>query len=499
LQNQTTDGLGALSAGWRALRDHAWRFPALSVLVVIPCVWHRRIEAGDLGSHVYNAWLAQLIERGQAPGLFLQHQTNNILFDVLMLHVANVAGFGVAEQVVVGAFVLIFFWGVFALITASTGRLAWMLTPVIAMLAYGYVFNMGFMNFYVSIGLGCVGLALVWNGRGSREWPVAVLFALLAYVAHPLGFLWLVALGSYVNVRRWLRGEWKLLAPVAAIVLLAGIRLVLHFYHEQWHVDWGDISRYKLTGADQLVLYGGRYWVIAWCASVFGAICCLAELWPRRRDPDTWRNLRLPAELYFLAFFATLMLPENLKLSMYAAWIGLLVSRLTVLTAVMGLCLLGIFRLGKWQIAGFGILAAVYFSFLYRDTSALNRVEVNADAALSTVPYGTRIIPMIYGDPNWRVEFIGHLADRACVGRCFVYSNYEPSSKQFRVRVNRDSRIATDSADDAEDMQAGSFEISEGDLPLKQLYQCEASDWTKLCLRDLKEGDNTGDVGRTVP
>src|SRR5262249_52154204 len=42
---------------------------AVSVLLLIPCFWHRRIEAGDLPSHVYNAWLAQLIGQGQAPGL----------------------------------------------------------------------------------------------------------------------------------------------------------------------------------------------------------------------------------------------------------------------------------------------------------------------------------------------------------------------------------------------------------------------------------------------
>jgi hypothetical protein len=141
----------------------------------------------------------------------------------------------------------------------------------------------------------------------------------------------------------------------------------------------------------------------------------------------------------------------------------------------------------------------VYFSFLYQDTAALNRVEDHADSLLATLPYGTRVIPMIYGDSQWRIEFVGHLADRACIGRCFVYSNYEPSSRQFRVRVTPGSPVASASSDDAEDMQAGSFEISDSDLPLKQLYQCDVNDWTKLCLRDLAAGDNTGDVGRRAP
>ena len=50
----------------------------LSVVLVIPCLWHRRIESGDLASHAYNAWLAQLIEKGQAPGLYIAKQWKNI-------------------------------------------------------------------------------------------------------------------------------------------------------------------------------------------------------------------------------------------------------------------------------------------------------------------------------------------------------------------------------------------------------------------------------------
>ena len=74
------------------LRQHKLRVTVLSALLVIPCFWHRRIEAGDLASHVYNAWLAQLIEKGQAPGLYIVHQWNNVLFDVSLLQTANVVG-----------------------------------------------------------------------------------------------------------------------------------------------------------------------------------------------------------------------------------------------------------------------------------------------------------------------------------------------------------------------------------------------------------------------
>src|SRR5229473_2424070 len=115
----------------RFLRQFKLRVLLLSAVLGVPCMWHRRIEAGDLASHVYNVWLAQLIEKGQAPGLYLSKQWDNILFDVALLRVANLAGFAAAQKMVVSICVLIFFWGVFAFVGALTERPPWSLTPCI--------------------------------------------------------------------------------------------------------------------------------------------------------------------------------------------------------------------------------------------------------------------------------------------------------------------------------------------------------------------------------
>jgi hypothetical protein len=96
----------------------------------------RGIEAGDLGSHVYNAWLAQLIERGQAPGLYLVTKWSNVLFDLAIGWTTEWMGLPEAEKLVVPIFVLIFFWGCFALISAASRKPAWYLTPAIAMLTF---------------------------------------------------------------------------------------------------------------------------------------------------------------------------------------------------------------------------------------------------------------------------------------------------------------------------------------------------------------------------
>ena len=93
------------------LKQYWLRLLIISAAVLTPCFWQRRIQAGDLGSHLYNAWLAQLVARGDVPGLWIARQWNNVLFDLLLLHLGNIAGLHAAEKISVCTAVLIFFWG----------------------------------------------------------------------------------------------------------------------------------------------------------------------------------------------------------------------------------------------------------------------------------------------------------------------------------------------------------------------------------------------------
>jgi hypothetical protein len=484
----------AVGNALRFLHRHWLRLLTVSVLVIVPCLWHRHIEAGDLGSHVYNAWLVQLIAKGQAPGLYVATPWNNILFDVTFVRVANWVGFATAEKAVVSGCVLIFFWGVFAFVGAVADQAPWMLTPCIAMLSYGYSFNMGFMNYYLSIGLGCLCLALLWR-NGSRNWILALPMVVLVTAAHPMGLVWVLGVIAYRLIRPALPGALKLAVPLAVVVACSALRwfarrsttLIADFYHAE---------PFRAIGVDQLVLYGTRYEFLGWVAMLFGITCFVWDAVARPKGPDYWKRLELPLELYLILFCAASFAPENLRLSIQSAWVGLLVSRLTTISAIVGLCVLGCMRPRKWHLLGFAVVSVIFFAFLYQDTRKLNRMESNAEALLSKLPPGTRIVPNIFVDPDSRIAFVVHLADRACVGRCFVYSNYEPSSNQFRVRLAKGgSWIASDSPDDANDMQGGGYEIQRADLPLKLLYQCDRADWTNLCLLDLAAGQITGTFG----
>jgi hypothetical protein len=480
------------------LRESKLRSVFLSVVLVIPCVWHSRIEAGDLASHAYNAWLAQLIEKGQAPGLYLARQWNNVLFDWVLLHTANHVGFSVAQKIVVSACVLIFFWGVFALVSAITERPPWFLTPCIAMLAYGYSFNMGFLNYYLSIGLACFSLAFFRRGMGI-DWVYGVLLLPFVLLAHPIGFVWLIGTLAYIEIRKRLLGWWKLLLPLAAVASFLALYFYLLRHVAKFIVDWDRGPFYLYNGADQLALYGQRYFWLAGVLFLFGVFCVAFDAYALHGEIGTWKCFALPFELYLVTFCATALLPENLRLSLYSGWIGLLGSRLTTITAIFGLCCLGSLQPRKWQTAGFTACAVVFFGFLYQDTKWLNRLEANAESLVHALPIGTRVIPTIWAPVGSRVAFVGHVVDRACIGHCFNYANYEPSSRQFRVRVRPGSPVATDSSDDSEDLSAGEYEVQDEDLPLKQIYQCDASDLTKLCIRDLQSGEKNGRIGCHPP
>src|SRR6201999_1305098 len=173
-------------------------------------------------------------------------------------------------------------WGVFAFISAVADEPQWILMPCIATLAYGYAFNMGFMNYYLSLGLGAFCLSLVWPIKGwegkSADWIVAVFFLVLAWLAHPIGCLWALCTILYVAVHNRLTGWRKLAVPGASVIALLLFRWYLH-HRVELAADWNSgLPFWQSTGADQLMVYGDRYETLAWAALAFGLVCVLIEV-----------------------------------------------------------------------------------------------------------------------------------------------------------------------------------------------------------------------------
>lgn len=465
----------------------------LSGCLLIPCFWHRHIQAGDLGSHSYNAWLAQLVERGEAPGLYLARQWQNVLFDYVLFYLIKLAGFALGEKLAVSLCVLIFFWGVFAFFRSATHRAPWLLSPLIAMICYGYVFHMGFMNFYLSVGLACFGLAMLWNGT-ARGWLGALLLSVLVLLAHPLGLLWLAGVALYRFAWQHTAGLVRSSLPFLVASGLWAVRWYVKL-HPLYEADWADPPFYQWNGSDQFRIFGVAYDYLAWGLVLMGLVFLVIELWQHGRDASFWKGRRLLLELYGIAFCAVAFLPEDLRPDPGGSWIGGLATRLTLLCTIFAGCFLATLRPKLVHFLGSAACAAVFFALLFRDTGFLDRLEENAEEITRQLPYGTRVSGTVFSPPDFRPKY-EHVVDRACIGRCFLYSNYEPSTLKFRVRVAKGgSRIVASVVDEAEDLQFGNYDVEDGDLPMKQIYQCDPSELTKLCVRDLHSGEKNGQLG----
>ena len=481
-----------------------FRIAFISAALLTPCFWHATIQAGDLASHTYNAWLAQLIERGQAPGLWLAHPWNNVLFDLALLHLGNIFGLRAAERIAVCASVLIFFWGAFAFVCSIAKRIAWTTLPFLAMLAYGWTFSQGFFNYYLSLGLAFWGLALIRSAAASghqwkrESWPllaVAVLIAIvfismvLITMANVMGLAFLIAVAIYMLIVKRLGLAGQLALWGVAMALLLALRRYFARHTHSLFIP-GSFAAYlaQFNGADQFAVYGTRYRVISYLFLAVIACAVSADFLTRRKNRAETAAYRLPLQLYVIFLIAGFLLPWVIFLPQYSAPLGMITERLSLITAVMACCLLGVAKPKNWHLAASAVTAALFFFFVYQDTGTLDRMEQQASRLERSLPLGERIVTSIAFPPGSRV-LIHHLVDRSCIGYCFSYGNYEPSSRAFRVRATPGNPYVVPDWQDSEAIRTGKYKRQPQDPPLSEIYNC-GSDGVALCLRKLAPGGN---------
>lgn len=474
----------AFAAAFRFAIKHWLALSGISILILAPCFWHHEIVASDLGSHLYNAWLVQLIHRGQAPGLWIAPQHTNILFDILLSNLGSIFGLHAAEKLAVSLAVLTFFWGAFALISAAVRRPPWTLLPCIALVTYGWTFHLGFFNYYLSLGLSFFGLALWWRGK-VRERLSLLLIAPVVFVAHPLGLMWLTGAAVYIGIAEVFPRrayQWLFCIAVAASLFAAHTYIWRHYVADQ-----GARPFYSFNGADQLVLFGERYRSLARALLAFAIVSITVDLIRRRRESGFLKYYSLPIQLYILAMFAALVLPDAIHFPPPTATIALFTERLTSVTAVIGCCVLGAMQPRKWHFAAVAAIAAVFFAFLYRDTAIVNRMEAQIVQLVSKLPPNQRVLGTIEQFPGSRI-LNQHIIDRACIARCFSYGNYEPGSGVFRVRATSGNPYVLNSYELATETEEGDYLVQAADLPIYEVYQC-SENGTEMCMRSLKAGE----------
>lgn len=455
-------------------------YALVSLLLLIPCFWQSRIHAGDLSSHIYNAWLAQQIGAGKLPGFTVAPQTTNVLFDLVLAALLPAVGASAAQRIAVSAAVLILAWGAFYFVRRLSGTRPWAVMPVIAIVAYGWTFHMGFFNMYISLGLCLWALGIGWSGK-ARDLAIGALLLGIAYVAHGLPVAWAVAVAGYGFVARRAgpRVVLQLLAiSIAAIVLL---RIVLVGATE---TRWLPSQALSATGGYQALLYGPEYQAIA-----VGIIVLWAVLLYARIREEGIRTLlhNVPFQFAVLTAAGIALLPTGIAIPGYKHLLVFISERMSLAVAI---CYCAAVSGGR--IPGFARYLSVglmlgFFGILAHDDSVLNRYEDRMRQATSTLA-GQRVVTGFIGI-DFNVDPFVHMVDRACLGVCYSYANYEPTTEQFRVRVSGPNRFVMDKYTESWDMQQGHYVVKPSDAPL---YRLDADAAGAISAHELPVGEPNG-------
>ncbi|MBM4335385.1 MAG: hypothetical protein FJ108_05635 [Deltaproteobacteria bacterium] len=450
-----------------------------SIALLVPCFWQSRIQAGDLASHSYNAWLAELVRSGRAPGLRVAWQSTNVLFDWILAALAFQLGPEWAERLAVSLAVLVFAWGAFGFVSAVSGRRAWDGLPCIAMLAYGWVFHIGFFNFYLGLGLSLCAFALAWSGAPARI-AAAVPILALAWLAHALPVAWAIALIAFTGIWRRLPPRFRPRATLAAVLLLTGASaLVSYLFPTRWTLRQAAL----VSGADQLRVFDASYDLLALALLASWAFVVARSI---RGEGVRAFLSRLEVQLFLICVASVAIVPGAILLPGYGHALVYVAERMSLGAAVLACAVVASVGPGRSRLV-FPLIALVFFAFLYRDERRLNRFEDRLDEVVAALPGVQRVILGVR-DPSLRVNALAHSIDRACIGRCYSYANYEPSTLQFRVRAEAPNPIVVESYEASRAMQMGGYFVRARDLPLSEIVL--ASDGS-LAVRPLAAGAAT--------
>jgi hypothetical protein len=448
-----------------------------AIALLIPCVWQPRIHAGDLSSHIYNAWLATLIEKGQAPGLYIQTMYTNVVFDIYLESLFKWFGSDAAQRIAVGTVVLVFTAGLFAYLRAVGGKRPWYLFPAAAMLAYGWVFHMGFFNFLLSLGFALMALG-VFFGRGrARVWIAGVLLA-LSFGSHFMPALWAMGVALYRVVHQRLKPRWTPALFGASLLIVGAMRLGLNARYQIAPPDWGT----SLAGVDQFWLFGAWTFVfVPWMLLVWGLLFMRVV-----EDRGPMRMLLgFPAQALLLNIAGVLLLPGEIRPGDYQIGFTFITQRLSLFVAISICALLVRARPRRWEIAAMAAACCAFFGTIFVKGRELDRLEDRVDRIVATLPQGSPVIAPLGADS--RTSQWGHIIDRACIGRCFSYANYEPGTNLFRIRVNGPTVAAAPDFQTSFQLQAGIYHPPPGSPAYYEIDE-DCGRGVELCSKYVDPG-----------
>jgi hypothetical protein len=482
------------------MRLRSGRYALISALLVVPCFWQRQLHAGDLSSHVYNAWLESRLDAGHLPGLSIKPIFANTLFDRLLSLLGPHLGWNPAAEVACALAVLLFFWGTFAFAAAFAGEAAWWSAPLLAMLAYGWTFQRGFMNYYLSMGFAFLALAIVARARSWRGRALSLCLLPPMLCAHPLGVVIFFSVAAYLVIARQRLLSWPIQLGAGALAVLLGC-LALHLILHSWG---GPFSPVTHNGVDQVLAYPAHAYRAIF-AAVAAIVAWVAIAAIRKRDAiESSPDLGLVLQLCALAQLLDCVTPDGVQVPGQEAlsWIAPRITLISCVFIAVALAMLAAARRGRQVCLLLSITAIGYFALLYRDTARVNRLEQSTERLVASIPRDARVVARFHDPPELMRFVLMQVLDRACIGRCYAFNNYEPSTRQFRLRAEPGNGFVRANEDERKLADRGIIESGGKRIPVFEIGQCRQTG-DEICIHPLVPGASqeraTGQVKLEAP
>lgn len=428
-------------------------FFTLAVLYLLPVWTVRYLPTTDGPCHTYNAWVFQQLWSGEASPVIREHYEMNVQPFPNWTGQAAMAALLfampplVAEKVLVSGALLLFLGGAWALAGAVRPDVRW---PALLAFpfAYNLLFQYGFYNFYLSLGLYLVVLAVWWRHRARPDLGFAVkinLLLLLCYFSHIVSLV--LALFSIAVL--WLaslrREGWRthlLHVPL----LIPQLILPVWFLRLQgasgippsssWSVE--TLLSY-LVPPEVLVTFGDFQGRLA--AVVTGTVLLLVALtlWGRiSRGNGDRRKLLVPEDGFLLLAAALVVLylvaPEGM------AGGNILLERLSLYPWLVLIPWLAP-RLGArgkaTAVAGLTLMTLANLDYLVQWHGLLGREVGRYVAGFEAVTPGSRVLALHFQrrGPAGRTEIFGHATGYAALEKELIdWDNYQAATSFFPVR-----------------------------------------------------------------
>ena len=416
------------------VRQYVLRILLISAAVLTPCFWHRNIAAGDLGSHVYNAWLAHLVERGQAPGLWLAQRWNNVLFDLLLDALGRFVSLHAAGENLRVARGLDFLLGSVRLRLCSHSARAVAPLPLHRHVQLRLFLPDGLSEFLYFAG------PRVFRNRNFLAWTRlgAPHLRRAGAADYARASAWFRMAGRRLGIRRNSRSASPPLPDFSAGRRWAWLFLPRTIiFGTTISFRRNDRPFYFFNGTDQLLLFSSRYAIPEFALLIFIFWLRWARIFsaaPGESFAGTNSRCRCSSTSSSASGWSScpkaFAFPQQPSVARALDRAPHLCLRRAALLPACGHC-----SRANGTCSHAALSPQSFSRSCIRISATINRMEAQAAQLVRTVRANSRILATIKPPfPGSRI-LIQHIADRACIGHCFSYGNYEPGFAQFRVHA----------------------------------------------------------------